>query len=111
MPTRTASAREPEEIAKALTTFINTSIMAPGRPVRRAHRARADPPGHRPAPGSLPVARVTTAAAVSVGPAALGGRPTLRPGASAGTAPVRDLARGASRRAAGGAELGDRSEA
>ena len=34
MPTRTASAREPEEIAKALTTFINTSIMARGHPVQ-----------------------------------------------------------------------------
>lgn len=37
MPTRTASARglgEPEEIAKALTTFINTSIMACGHPVQ-----------------------------------------------------------------------------
>ena len=37
MPTGTASVRglgEPEEVAKALTAFINTSIMARGHPVQ-----------------------------------------------------------------------------
>src|SRR2546422_1082318 len=114
MSTGNISRLDPEEVAKAVTDFINTTIMARSRPVRpdddlelagpRAHRGASQP-----FPGGLPVAGGAPAPPFPGGPVSRGRgapRPARR---AAGASPASSRAGGVSRGAGGRAKHGDRS--